>query len=410
MKKHILSIILLLVSITTVCNAQTDSLSTTFEVDTLSEIDYGIGRKYRHMDRTQIEEKFLLKAGTAYNFSYPNFVFIGVEKKLGYSNSLSAELYTHSSYAGSSDNGSWPVALAKIGYNYFYKAKQRIKNGESANNLIGPYLSLQYLHSFQKAPDFLSGIDYGESIRLTWGIQHRLTKLAFVGLSTGIEYSPNKVWYDNSSLNGNELLFTGAHAQRYSLVTSVSIGLALGNRSSGPLTKLPYWKTVENRLDELSRKMEDDKTMFKFGVNQLELSESKMTVGTDFGIEQKITPSFSLLIMNELSYTNYGIKTIGYQPYVGLRYYNLMNKSIKRGLSGNNLSSSYFAINFKDFYNIVDGKHETTRPENRSKIEILFGVQKKLNKYGFFDINGGISIDNKGQFLPVMNMSFGIGY
>lgn len=395
--------------------SQSDSITVNYSVDSLTELDYAIGKRYRHYDRSQIEEKFMFRFGFDYTFRKIHFVFVGIEKKVGLSSSINAEFKTLSGYGSSGEF----IPLVKLGYNYFYKAKQKIINGESANNLIGPYISLQYQHSFQNAPDPMFMLYIGNSVRLMWGSQHRIAKFAYVGFNAGVEYSPTNARYLSRTYNGNGgYTFQEKSLERYTLITEINIGFALGNLSTNPIMRLPYWKTVENRLNNLSGKMDDDKTMLKLGLERINLTESHIDIATDFGIEQKLNPSFSFLLMNKLSYYRSPLFSfIGYRPNVGLRYYHLMAKNVKRGLIGNNMSSNYFSINYRDFlmdlyffHNSIPDLERDLRGEVLPKIEFLYGVQKKITKWGYFDVNGGASVDNKGQILPTFNISFGLSY
>jgi len=417
---HLIGITFITLLLSNQAFSQSDSITVNYSIDSLTELDYAIGKRYRHYDRNQIEEKFMLRFGFDYTFGLNSFVFVGIEKKLGLSSSINAEFKTPSGFGFSGDGSNLGefIPLVKIGYNYFYKAAKKIRNGESANNLIGSYVSLQYQHSFQNAPDPMSRLFFGNSVRLMWGSQHRIAKFAYVGFNFGAEYSPTNARYSIIYNSNGGYTFEEKHLNRYTLITEINLGFALGNLSSNPIMRLPYWKSVENRVNELSGKMDDDKTMLKLGIERTNLTESFINISTEFGIEQKLNPSFSFLLMNQLSYSyDPSSSLIHYSPYVGLRFYHLMAKNVKRGLSGNNMSSNYFSINYRDFllglhffHNSIPGFERNIRRQTLPKIEFLYGVQKKIKKLGYFDVNAGLYVDTRGQILPTFNISLGINY
>jgi hypothetical protein len=85
-----------------------------------------------------------------------------------------------------------------------------------------------------------------------------------------------------------------------------------------------------------------------------------------------------------------------------VRYYYGLNHRIKRGKSVNNFSANYFSIQGSGVYD--------TNFESRA--HLLYGVQRRINKWLFIDVNAGAYYDNFANDIndvhAVINAHFGL--
>lgn len=84
-----------------------------------------------------------------------------------------------------------------------------------------------------------------------------------------------------------------------------------------------------------------------------------------------------------------------------VRYYYGLSNRIKKGKSVNNFSANYFSIQGSLLYNNL-GTNLNNNPI-KSQAQLLYGVQRRLNKYLFIDINAGVYYDNYANDLNDMH-------
>jgi hypothetical protein len=183
----------------------------------------------------------------------------------------------------------------------------------------------------------------------------------------------------------------------------------------------------------LRRNMVEEKGLFKialldanFGINnQIYAFVNVHTRGRLLVYERKLSPSFSMLISN-LNYFNLGIlhqtpldstwlfNTTG----LGFRYYHSQKKRIAEGKTANNFSDNYIGFHannlFAITYNFPKGPKEFSKPT----LDIIYGIQRRIGKFGYFDVNLGVRYDQinyvkKQHKLPldlITNFAIGLGF
>lgn len=117
--------------------------------------------------------------------------------------------------------------------------------------------------------------------------------------------------------------------------------------------------------------------------------------------EYKLDPSFSLLAEAR----GFPLFFSDLSASVALRYYYDMEKRIKQGKSANNFSGNYFSIQQT---NLV---YHPGAIIGIPGIELLYGLQRKLGRRGFIDVNLGPRYDLRaGQAGIAINFAAGVAF
>ena len=145
------------------------------------------------------------------------------------------------------------------------------------------------------------------------------------------------------------------------------------------------------------------------------ISENKknVNVGLDYefkigqsawSINQALRVKFDSYTGIFTTYNSSGPSTISYTvgPYWSgsysfePRYYYNLKKRIAYGKSANNLSANYVSLlNGFDFYKNSNGDFQGSKRHTG----LVYGVQRRLVKNGFFDVNAGIAKVHDGTFV-----------
>ncbi len=83
----------------------------------------------------------------------------------------------------------------------------------------------------------------------------------------------------------------------------------------------------------------------------------------------------------------------------GIRYYFNMNKRILKGKSANNFSANYLSVR-------ANYKYRPPEDDNQVSLDLLFGIQRRLWKYGYVDFDVGI----ENIFAPFDSKTAGIDF
>jgi hypothetical protein len=193
--------------------------------------------------------------------------------------------------------------------------------------------------------------------------------------------------------------------------------------------------TFKEKYKYLRKNMVEKKGMFKvaaldanFGINnQIFVFLDHHERGRLLAYERKLSPSFSVIIYN-LNYFSLGIlhqttldptrlfNTTG----LGTRYYHSQKRRIAEGKTANNFSDNYFALQANNLFPIHYNFPKSEYPKQLSKptLDLLYGIQRRIGKFGYFDINFGVRYDQinyvkKQHKLPidlVSNFAIGLGF
>ncbi len=99
------------------------------------------------------------------------------------------------------------------------------------------------------------------------------------------------------------------------------------------------------------------------------------------GFEHKFKPEWSWHVAFEGQANKHSFTELRYRG--GLRYYFNMTKRILKGKSANNFSANYLSARF-------NYKRKPEENDNQISIDLLFGIQRRLWKFGFIDFDVGI--------------------
>ncbi|WP_460672762.1 hypothetical protein [Larkinella ripae] len=181
----------------------------------------------------------------------------------------------------------------------------------------------------------------------------------------------------------------------------------------------------------ITRANVEEKTLFKLGFwpnagdrDYTGRPNFRIGLNADVSVERKITPSFSVLAGFDLMlrYNRYNQFKVPFNSHgnsyedtdkifrgfvyakIGTRFYYGMTKQIRQGKSANNFSGNYVglqvtkAISVRMIQHIYDTKTgQSVRTEdydvagayNAPLVSALWGLQRRLGRRGFVDINAG---------------------
>lgn len=97
--------------------------------------------------------------------------------------------------------------------------------------------------------------------------------------------------------------------------------------------------------------------------------------------ESKFKPEWSWLLSFEGQVNKEEFTELRYRG--GVRYYFNMNKRILKGKSANNFSANYLSVR-------ANYKRRPPDSDNQLSLDLLFGIQRRLWKYGYVDFDIGL--------------------
>lgn len=193
----------------------------------------------------------------------------------------------------------------------------------------------------------------------------------------------------------------------------------------------------KERYNYLQRRMIEEKSLFKIslldftvGLNDQNAYLNVHSRGSMLAYERKISPAFSFLYQN-LNYFTISPFLFEGKPVthilnsstIGGRYYYDQPRRIRKGKSANNFSANYLSLQFDNIIQIRVNYSKDDEQQSISKptINLLYGIQRRLGKFGYFDLNGGFRYDeinyntttNQPRKTPlalVLNASIGLGF
>ena len=294
-------------------------------------------------------------------------------------------------------------AKAGLELRYYYKMPKLIKEGKQANNLSSEYFSAGIGFDGDlgiRNPQILKSLHYSVS----WGSQKRFLNYGY--FDYGIKFGYEDFVYDLSAVG-----HTGLEAKSIRLSTKTAVGFAFGkNYKIDDVIKCPIFKCHLDR-----------KTAFKLNYNKLfdiaygtnsAINKYRLTAtlnpnisyehklgSSAFSIDQDLDVLVGLSTKISKLNPKAGISqySIGYT--LGLRHYFQLNKNLRKGKSGNNLSGAYWFLSGSFQYgdsklpaldediNIQIGKHKY--------VDIHYGIgfQKTMLNDFYYDFQGGIQLE-----------------
>ncbi|MDN5201463.1 hypothetical protein QQ008_08825 [Fulvivirgaceae bacterium BMA10] len=143
--------------------------------------------------------------------------------------------------------------------------------------------------------------------------------------------------------------------------------------------------------NDIVRIQEEKLTLFKIDLispigfiiteERREVSENNLDIQSTFrfAYEKKYRPAWSWLVATKLRLDELDIVLSG-----GVRYYYNINRRILKGKSANNFSANYLSLQ-PDFR--ITEHYESFSPLT---LKMLYGIQRRLGKRGYFDVNVGL--------------------
>ena len=139
-----------------------------------------------------------------------------------------------------------------------------------------------------------------------------------------------------------------------------------------------YEKLIMAERDELTLIKVDLLGPFLYVMSGIDSSKHNLL---RFSFEQKVRPEWSWIVAFDGQANEDGFTELRYRG--GVRHYFNMDKRILKGKSANNFSANYLSARMN---------YKTRPPENEDQIslDLLFGIQRRIWKYGYIDFDIGI--------------------
>ncbi len=432
--------------------AQTDSVRITHTQETGTLEKQRFIDRYDYVFMTKEPTKWMLKGYgninnlIGFNIFQSGYIKrtvdfrLGVERKLSPSFSIEidvarvskvplteAGLIDYSNYYTSSGNRCWATSAE---LRWYYDMAKRIRKGKSSNNFSGNYLSLRYERLWQNENSVATGLSgtngkwntdyfgsyYHSQLSLNYGIQRRFFRYGLIDFSIALNRNTNQQIHrkltfldgDNSikqpiDWNNIQESITSTPQHNWLITTNFKVGVALAD----------FKKTAKIPACDVFQCFENENNLWKISWPRISLSTSVQALNGSIGYEQKIAKSafsintyMNLYALNNLQKntqqydpvtetyfpSNSQSLSLGAQLYIQPRWYFLMNRLVRLGKSGNNLSGFYAGVNniFYGSYGFIENDRYKLAFDLAPMFVntgLLMGYQRKLFKNGFIDLN-----------------------
>ncbi|AXE18121.1 hypothetical protein DR864_10420 [Runella rosea] len=365
---------------------------------------------------------------------------LGVERKLSPSFSIEidvarvskvplteAGLIDYSYYYTSSGNRCWATSAE---LRWYYDMAKRIRKGKSSNNFSGNYLSLRYERLWQNENSVATGLSgtngkwntdyfgsyYHSQLSLNYGIQRRFFRYGLIDFSIALNRNTNQQIHRKLTfLDGDNSIkqpvdwsniqesITSTPQHNWLITTNFKVGVALADfKKSSNIPACDVFQCFEN-----------ENNLWKISWPRISLSTSLQALNGSVGYEQKIAKSafsvntyLNLFTLNNLQKNtqqydpdtetyftgNSQSLSLGAQLHIQPRWYFLMNRQVRAGKSGNNLSGLYAGVNnvfFGSYGFLENDRYKLAFDLTPMFVNtgLLMGYQRKLFKNGFIDLN-----------------------
>jgi|GEM_PF-3106840 len=146
--------------------------------------------------------------------------------------------------------------------------------------------------------------------------------------------------------------------------------------------KSTYNYIVRAQVEELSLLKFDLISPSLYAMNNSEV-DTVMPRALALSFERKIKPEWSWIIISRIKANRKELKE--FIGGAGVRYYYNMKKRIAKGKSANNFSANYLSARF-------DMKQRTDIRDDAYSLNILYGIQRRIGKWGYLDFEIGYDI------------------
>lgn len=282
-------------------------------------------------------------------------------------------------------------------------------------NLSGAYVGLKLQQNLTGTVYDLGYAtkSFNQRVALTWGIQNRFLNagLIDIGITAGLENNTlTQPIYEKTGQGYYDSKFTGNYSETKSTDWFIRSEARIGVGFTSSANK--YKATT----CDVFKCFEAQKSWLKIDFTRMfYISESKKDINLGLDYEFKIGQSaWSINQALRVKFDSYkGISTMfsssgpsiftyTVDPYWSgsysfePRYYYNLKKRIAYGKSANNLSANYVSLlNGLNFYKSPNGDLQGSKRHTG----LVYGVQRRLVKNGFFDVNAGIAKVHDGTFV-----------
>ena len=390
--------------------AQTDSvkISTSEENGNLLKTEVIDNAEYVLKRQEPINHLFKLQIGsTPTAFSRGGTiefnVTAGYEQRIGKSLSLNTLL------------DFWTVDEGRNKSTFSAIIEPRFYLNQKVSNLSGAYVGLKFQQTLTGNiyDEFYQTQSFNQRIGLSLGIQNRFLKtgLIDIGIMAGIESSKiiSPIVEEIRTPNSSMTKFTGKYDEikqtDWFIRSEARIGL--GFTSAGNNYKASSCDVFRCFEAQKSWLKVDFTRMFYISGGKKDVNlglDYEFKIGQSaWSINQALRVKFDSYSGTYTGYNSSGVYTSSYTvgPYWSgsysfePRYYYNLKKRIAYGKSANNLSANYVSLlNGLDFY-----KYEGDWGFSKRHTGLVYGVQRRLVKNGFFDLNAGIAKVHDNTFV-----------
>lgn len=178
--------------------------------------------------------------------------------------------------------------------------------------------------------------------------------------------------------------------------------------------------SLKEKYDYFTRATVEEKSMFKVGISELGYGGYYgLFLEHAFAYERKINVPFSVLAQYRNGMSGWQSNHLGLD--LAVRYYYSLPRRIRQGKSANNLSANYFSVqNSNQWFgnsSYVNGRRVDSKTHFNNGFSVLYGLQRRLGKYGYIDVNAGCgyfslrkSPDYRTPLFLDLNFSIGFAF
>ncbi len=120
---------------------------------------------------------------------------------------------------------------------------------------------------------------------------------------------------------------------------------------------------------------------FSFGGNNDSTARNVSNV-VRLAVERKFRPDWSWIAAATIQADTREVRDVGLSG--GVRYYYNLNRRILKGKSANNFSANYLGAQ-------VTGRTRPRRDQQQVALQLLYGIQRRIFGWAYFDVNAGLS-------------------
>ena len=165
-------------------------------------------------------------------------------------------------------------------------------------------------------------------------------------------------------------------------------------------------RKLQRKLRRITRLQIEEHQLWKIDLTSFSVGGSESYYGLDLLVEQKLRPSWSVLAGLNPQVERYRQPLSGHpgtttgfavKSQLAGRYYYNLNRRIRKGKSASNFSANYLSLGLgtgfgrrgadTPYYSGLGRGHAV-----RAAVAAFYGMQRRLGRYGFVDLNLGLPL------------------